>query len=150
MIILLHFHKAAGSTIVEMLKRNKKFFEPNKNGNPAYQISYNKSATIDYWSREKKDIEIWINKQRYNGVEVMCLEWNFFNPHNFISDNINYIVCFRDPLKTGPFLQLFKDMFREEVPVIDVDRILHHDMVKAEQFLNNFQIEADVLFNEFH
>tara|TARA_Y100001958_G_C21154617_1_gene489935 strand:- start:403 stop:1125 length:723 start_codon:yes stop_codon:yes gene_type:complete len=99
MIIFLHFHKAAGSTIVQILKRKKKFFEPNKNGNPAYKISYNKSVTIDYWSRNKEDINVWINKQRCIGVEVMCLEWNFFNPHNFISDNISYIVCFRDPLK---------------------------------------------------
>ena len=78
MIIFLHFHKAAGSTIVQILKRKKKFFEPNKNGNPAYKISYNKSATIDYWSCNKKEIDIWINKQRNIGIEVMCLEWNFF------------------------------------------------------------------------
>ena len=55
MIIFLHFHKAAGSTIVQILKRKKRFFKPNKNGNPAYQISYNKSATIDYWSPNKNE-----------------------------------------------------------------------------------------------
>ena len=100
MIIFLHFHKAAGSSIITVLKREKKFFSPNKNGNPIYYPRNSKSPiTLVYWNKNRDITDKWIKTQEKLGVQVLCLEWNFFNPHNIILDNIEYVICFRDPLK---------------------------------------------------
>jgi histidine ammonia-lyase len=42
---------------------------------------------------------------------------------------------FRKPLKTSPSLEAFLNTFRSEVSFIEADRLLHNDMVKAENFL---------------
>ena len=48
-------------------------------------------------------------------------------------------LTFRRPLKTSPYLETFVDNFRKVVPFIEDDRVLHHDMKKAEEFLKNWQ-----------
>lgn len=48
---------------------------------------------------------------------------------------------FRRPLKTSPFLESFADTFRQHVPFIEEDRVLHDDIKKAEQFIREFVIE---------
>ncbi|MBX2942189.1 MAG: histidine ammonia-lyase [Cyclobacteriaceae bacterium] len=47
---------------------------------------------------------------------------------------------FRRPLKTSPALEQFVDTFRAIVPFIETDRLLHDDMVKAEKFLKEFNL----------
>jgi histidine ammonia-lyase len=47
---------------------------------------------------------------------------------------------FRRPLKTSPILEEFVDTFRATVPFIETDRLLHDDMVKAEKFLKEFNL----------
>jgi histidine ammonia-lyase len=47
---------------------------------------------------------------------------------------------FRKPLKTSPALQSFVHTFREQVPFIEEDRLLHDDMIRAESFLKNCHI----------
>jgi histidine ammonia-lyase len=42
---------------------------------------------------------------------------------------------FRKPVKTSPTLERFLDNFRQQVSFIEQDRLLHNDMVKAEEFL---------------
>lgn len=42
---------------------------------------------------------------------------------------------FRRPLKTSPVLEEFLNTFRQVVPFIETDRLLHDDMLKAEKFL---------------
>jgi len=49
---------------------------------------------------------------------------------------------FRRPLKTSPFLENFVDTFRQRIPLIEPDRLLHNDLVKAENFLKEFNLEA--------
>jgi len=44
---------------------------------------------------------------------------------------------FRRPLQSSPALESIVKSFREEVPFMALDRILHEDLVAAEQFLNN-------------
>lgn len=44
-------------------------------------------------------------------------------------------IEFRKPLKTSPALQQLVHTFRSEVPFMEEDRLLHHDMVKAASFL---------------
>jgi histidine ammonia-lyase len=49
---------------------------------------------------------------------------------------------FRRPLKTSPVLEKFVNTFRQSVPFIETDRLLHDDMVKAEKFLKETILEA--------
>ncbi len=44
-------------------------------------------------------------------------------------------LSFRRPLKTSAYLEGFVDNFRQSIPFIEEDRILHDDIQKAEQFL---------------
>ncbi len=50
-------------------------------------------------------------------------------------------IQFRRPLKTSPVLESFVDTFRQYVPFIEEDRVLHDDIKKAEQFIREFVIE---------
>jgi histidine ammonia-lyase len=49
-------------------------------------------------------------------------------------------LMFRRPLKTSPLLEEFVHTFREHVPFIEDDRVLHHDIAKAELFLKKFPV----------
>ena len=48
---------------------------------------------------------------------------------------------FRRPLKTSPMLEKFTDTFRQKVPFIETDRVLHDDIMNAELFLKIVEIE---------
>lgn len=48
---------------------------------------------------------------------------------------------FRRPLKTSPLLEKFTDTFRQRVPFIETDRVLHNDIMNAELFLKIVEIE---------
>lgn len=49
-------------------------------------------------------------------------------------------LAFRRPLKTSPTLEHFVDTFRQSVPFIEDDRVLHIDIQKAENFLRTFKL----------
>jgi len=49
-------------------------------------------------------------------------------------------LTFRRPLKTSPELENLVHTFRGVVPFIEDDRVLHHDIKKAESFLKNFPV----------
>jgi len=49
-------------------------------------------------------------------------------------------LVFRRPLKTSPELESFVHNFRQQVPFIEDDRLLHDDMKKAEQFLRDLKL----------
>jgi histidine ammonia-lyase len=48
---------------------------------------------------------------------------------------------FRRPLKTSPRLEKFADTFRQHVPFIETDRLLHDDLVKAERFIKTVNLD---------
>jgi len=48
---------------------------------------------------------------------------------------------FRRPLKTSSRLEDFVSNFRIHIPFIETDRLLHDDMVKAEQFLKEVKLD---------
>jgi histidine ammonia-lyase len=48
---------------------------------------------------------------------------------------------FRRPLKTSPALENFVDNFRKRVSFIESDRFLHDDLIAAEKFLKEFNLE---------
>jgi histidine ammonia-lyase len=49
-------------------------------------------------------------------------------------------LTFRRPRKTSPYLETVVNNFRQYIPFIEDDRVLHDDMVKAEKFLKNFDL----------
>jgi len=49
-------------------------------------------------------------------------------------------LLFRRPLKTSPHLEEFVHTFRQHVPFIEDDRVLHDDIRKAESFLKDFSV----------
>lgn len=58
--------------------------------------------------------------------------------------NASQAINYRKPLKSSDFIELFLKSFREEVPLIIEDRILHYDINTAKGFLSSFQIDASV------
>jgi histidine ammonia-lyase len=51
-------------------------------------------------------------------------------------------LTFRRPLLTSPFLEQLVNTFRQEVPFIQDDRVLHNDIHRAEKFLKDLQLPA--------
>ncbi len=49
-------------------------------------------------------------------------------------------ITFRRPKKTSPRLEALIDTFRQVVPFIEDDRVLHDDIRKAEAFLRNWKL----------
>lgn len=60
--------------------------------------------------------------------------------------NASQALSFRAPLKTSSFLQSFIDIFREEVPIIEDDKVMHDEIVKSVNFINLLNIESEELF----
>jgi histidine ammonia-lyase len=59
--------------------------------------------------------------------------------------NASQAIEFRRPLQSSEFIEMFLSSYREEVPFVKEDRILHYDIEKTISFLNSFQIEDDLL-----
>jgi histidine ammonia-lyase len=51
-------------------------------------------------------------------------------------------LSFRKPLNTSPTLDKVLTAFRTSVPFNDADRVLHHDMIKAVEFVNNYRLDG--------
>jgi len=47
---------------------------------------------------------------------------------------------FRRPSKSSPKLEKVVDTFRQQVPFVEEDRVLHHDLIKAERFIRELNI----------
>lgn len=58
--------------------------------------------------------------------------------------NASQALEFRRPLKSSEFLEMFIKSYREEVPLVTEDRILHYDIENTIGFLNNLQIDEVV------
>ncbi|SEA32340.1 histidine ammonia-lyase [Flavobacterium gillisiae] len=59
--------------------------------------------------------------------------------------NASQAIEFRRPLESSEFIEMFLSSYREEVPFVKEDRILHYDIEKTVSFLNSFQIEEELL-----
>ncbi|MDI5888523.1 histidine ammonia-lyase [Flavobacterium yafengii] len=59
--------------------------------------------------------------------------------------NASQAIEYRRPLLSSDFIEMFLSAYREEVPLIKEDRILHYDIENTVSFLNTFQIENDLL-----
>jgi histidine ammonia-lyase len=58
--------------------------------------------------------------------------------------NASQAIEFRKPLKSSDFIEMFLMSFRQSVPLVTEDRILHYDIQNAVQFLDSFMIEEGV------
>lgn len=75
-----------------------------------------------------KALKIMENLERILAIELM---------------NASQAIEYRKPLKTSDFLQQFIKSYREEVPLVKEDRILHYDIEKSVAFLNSFMIDLE-------
>ncbi len=55
--------------------------------------------------------------------------------------NASQAIEYRRPLKSSNFIEMFLKSFRQDVPLIKEDRILHYDIKKSVSFLRSFIIE---------
>ena len=76
-----------------------------------------------------KALKIMENLERILAIELM---------------NASQAVAFRRPLKSSDFIEMFLKSYREEVPLVHEDRILHYDIEKSVAFLNSFQMDEVV------
>jgi histidine ammonia-lyase len=51
-------------------------------------------------------------------------------------------LTFRRPLQTSPYLEDLVNTFRQTVPFIEDDRVLHDDIQNAEKFLKALELPA--------
>lgn len=76
-----------------------------------------------------KALQIVDNLERILAIELM---------------NAAQALEFRRPARTSEFLEAFIRSYRMDVPAVDTDRILHHDIENTIAFLRSFQIESDL------
>ena len=48
--------------------------------------------------------------------------------------------------KSSPFLESLVSAFREEVSIVEEDRVMHNDMITASQFIDSLEIDSEELF----
>jgi histidine ammonia-lyase len=59
--------------------------------------------------------------------------------------NASQAIEFRRPLQSSDFIEMFLKSYREEVPLVEEDRILHYDIENTIAFLTNIQIDESVI-----
>lgn len=75
-----------------------------------------------------KCLKIMENLERILAIELM---------------NASQAIEFRRPLQSSEFIETFLKSYRDEVPFVKEDRILHYDIEKSIAFLNSFMVELD-------
>ncbi|WP_159800009.1 histidine ammonia-lyase [Flavobacterium sp. MK4S-17] len=58
--------------------------------------------------------------------------------------NASQAIEFRRPLQSSEFIEMFLKSYREEVPLVEDDRILHYDIENTVAFLHHLQIDESV------
>lgn len=48
--------------------------------------------------------------------------------------------------KSSPFIESLLSLFREEVPLVEEDRVLHNDIMKASAFIEHLDVDSEELF----
>jgi histidine ammonia-lyase len=76
-----------------------------------------------------KALRIMDNLERILAIELM---------------NASQAIEFRRPLKSSDFIEMFLKSYRDEVPFVKEDRILHYDIQKSVAFLNSFMIDEEL------
>ena len=58
--------------------------------------------------------------------------------------NASQAIHFREPLQSSDFIEMFVKTYRQDVPLVKNDRILHYDIENTVAFLRSFQIEESL------
>jgi histidine ammonia-lyase len=61
--------------------------------------------------------------------------------------NASQAMHFREPLKSSEFIEAFLRSYRQEVPFVSEDRVLHDDMTKSSMFLKSVFIDSSELYH---
>lgn len=61
--------------------------------------------------------------------------------------NASQALQLRAPLKSSPFIESLLSVYREEVPFVTDDRILHEDIENSIQFLEHLSVDSEELFH---
>lgn len=94
-ILFLHFHKCAGTSINNAFKNFSKY-PININGNPFKTDN----EILQFWNYNSLDFENFKKSLIENNIQFIALEWNFFKNYNSINlSNIELITIMRDPYK---------------------------------------------------
>lgn len=48
--------------------------------------------------------------------------------------------------KSSPFIESIVGLFRQKVPIVKEDRVMHYDIVKASEFITSIEIDTEQLF----
>lgn len=75
-----------------------------------------------------KCLKIMENLERILAIELM---------------NASQAIEYRRPLQTSAFLESFLKSYRDEVPLVKEDRILHYDIQNSVAFLDSFMIDLE-------
>jgi histidine ammonia-lyase len=76
-----------------------------------------------------KCLKIMENLERILAIELM---------------NASQAIAFRKPLQSSDFIELFLKSYRDVVPFVKEDRILHYDIQNSVAFLNSFLLDESV------
>ena len=92
-----HFHKAAGTSIVNLAKANQEVLYPrHHNGNPLDE----NSQEISLWEFTDDELTQFVNHCENTGVTFIANEWAAVNFELLAADpRVVLITCLRDPLK---------------------------------------------------
>jgi len=60
--------------------------------------------------------------------------------------NASQAIHFRKPLKSSDFIEQFLSVYRLEVPFVKEDEILHDDIEKSIQFIQELSLESSLIF----
>lgn len=91
-----HFHKAGGTSIVELAKRNgERLYPKNHNGNPVGKDG----EIIKLWKFSEEELNDFIDECEALGVSFLSTEWGMPNVFCLASDSrVRLIACIRSPL----------------------------------------------------
>ena len=92
-----HFHKAAGTTIVEYaIINNEKLYPNHLNGNPVEKDG----TLINLHTFSPEKLTMFIDECEKNGITFVATEWSAPDLDTLANDpRVVLITCFRDPLK---------------------------------------------------
>lgn len=97
LIWLQHLHKAAGTSIVELAKKNNEIFFPQHvNGNP---LDQNRSL-VKLWQMDQSELISFVDYCEENGVTFVATEWAGPDFSVLAADpRVRLITCIREPLE---------------------------------------------------
>lgn len=91
-----HFHKAAGSSIIDLAELNKEQFWPyHNNGNPIEE----NGNELKLWEYSIEELAGFVDSCEEKGVTFVATEWGTPNIEYLRSDNrVVLVTCLRNPL----------------------------------------------------